>query len=228
MEVEACLAQGAHSGFDEARASAVFEALGVPVAPHQVIRGAADTVEVPFPVAVKLLSSAHTHKTELGGVVLGVADRDGVVDAVARIGDSLHERGVVAQGFLVQSMRSGVGEAVVGYRRDPEAGPLVTVGAGGRLTEIYRDVALRLAPVDLDTARAMIDEVKGFAAMRGFRGLPRGDLDALARAVCAVSRLALVGGSLVVEAEINPLIVGEEGAGVEAVDAVVVLAGRDR
>jgi acyl-CoA synthetase (NDP forming) len=228
MEVEARLAQGAVGGFDEARSSAVFEALGVPVAPHQVVRGAADTVEVPFPVAVKLLSSAHTHKTELGGVVLGVRDGAGVAQAVARISDSLQERGVVAQGFLVQSMRSGVGEAVVGYRRDPEAGALVTVGAGGRLTEIYRDVALRLAPVDLDTARAMIGEVKGFAAMRGFRGLPRGDLEALARAVCAVSRLALVEESLVLEAEINPLIVGEEGAGVEAVDAVVVLAERHR
>ena len=201
----------------------MFAALGVPVAPQQVIQGGDDDVRVAFPVAVKLLSAEVTHKTELGGVVLGVRDQAGVTRAVERIRAGTRERGADARAFLVQSMRSGVGEAVVGYRLDPEVGPLVTVGVGGRLTEIYRDVALRLAPVDVDTAKEMIAEVKGFDALRGFRGLPRGDLDALAQAVSAVSRLALIQDWPVTEAEINPVIVGEAGAGVAAVDAVVVL-----
>jgi acyl-CoA synthetase (NDP forming) len=221
------LAAGAHDGFDEARASAVFTALGVPVAPQQVLGGADEPVRVAFPVAVKLLSRSITHKTELGGVVLGVGDAAGVRDAIARIAAAAQAHGHSAQGYLVQSMRAGVGEAVVGYRRDAEAGALVSVGMGGRLTEIYKDVALRLAPVDVAGAREMIAEVKGFAALRGFRGLPRGDLEALAHAVAAVSRLALADAPRVREAEINPLIVGREGEGVVAVDAVLVLEPRD-
>jgi len=220
--VRAALAEGAAHGFDEARAGAVFAALGVPVAPAQVVHGAGEPVRVPFPVAVKLLSAALTHKTELGGVVLGVADEEGVARAVERIRAAAARAGVEAGPFLVQSMARGRGEAVVGYRLDPEVGPLVSVGAGGRLTEIYRDLAIRLAPVDLATARAMLDEVKGFAALRGFRGMPQGDLEALAHAVCAVSRLALLEHAPVAEAEINPLLVGAPGEGVTAVDAVVV------
>ena len=95
------------------------------------------------------------------------------------------------------------------------------VGAGGTLAEIYRDYALRLAPVTEDEAAAMIAEVKGLATIRGYRNLPRGDVAALARAVAALSRLALVAGQPVAEAEINPLIVQRDG--VVAVDGLVVL-----
>ena len=98
-------------------------------------------------------------------------------------------------------------------------GPLVMVAAGGILTEIYRDRSLRLAPVDLATAKEMIDEVRGFAALKGFRGRPKGDLDALADAIVAMSRLSEK--LAIVEAEINPLIVRTDG--VVAVDALVKL-----
>jgi hypothetical protein len=115
-------------------------------------------------------------------------------------------------------MESGLAEAIVGYRHDPLVGPLILVGAGGVLAEIYRDFALALAPVSEDEALAMIDRVKGFAVLRGYRKLPRGDLRALAKAVAAVSRLA---GTSVAEAEINPLIVKRDG--VVAVDALAVM-----
>jgi acyl-CoA synthetase (NDP forming) len=118
-------------------------------------------------------------------------------------------------------MESGLAEAIVGYRHDPLVGPIVLVGAGGTLAEIYGDFALRLAPVSEDDAAAMIEKVKGFAMLRGYRGLPLGDLRALARAVAAVSRLALVPGLPVAEAEINPLMVKADG--VVAVDALVVM-----
>ena len=126
-------------------------------------------------------------------------------------------------GVLVQRMESGLAEAIVGYRHDPLVGPIVLVGAGGMLAEIYRDYALRLAPVSEAEAEAMIAEVKGLATIRGYRNLPRGDLAALARAVAALSRLALVAGQPVAEAEINPLIVKRDG--VVAVDGLVVLKG---
>jgi hypothetical protein len=96
------------------------------------------------------------------------------------------------------------------------------VGAGGIMAELHRDTALRLAPVDEAEARAMIAEVKGLKPLAGWRGLPRGDLDALARAVVAASRLAALPG--VAEAEINPLIIHAEGQGVTVADAWVVPA----
>jgi succinyl-CoA synthetase beta subunit len=119
-------------------------------------------------------------------------------------------------------MISGIGEALVGYRVDRDVGPIVMTAAGGVFTEIYRDRSLRLAPVDRDTARDMIAEVRGFATLAGHRGKPGGDLDALAEAIVALSRLAF--DSSVVEAEINPLIVRPVGQGVIAVDALVRLA----
>jgi acyl-CoA synthetase (NDP forming) len=100
------------------------------------------------------------------------------------------------------------------------------VAAGGVLTEIYRDRALRLAPVDLETAHAMIVEVKALRILSGYRGRPAGDLDALAAAIVALSQLATRTHPLVVEAEINPLLVLERGKGVVAVDALVRLAGQ--
>jgi succinyl-CoA synthetase beta subunit len=122
---------------------------------------------------------------------------------------------------LVQPMMAGIGEALVGYRVDPDVGPLVMVAAGGIFTEIYRDRSLRLAPVDLEAARAMIAEVRGLRLLDGYRGKPRGDLDALAHAIVALSRLA--DDPSIAEAEVNPLIVGEAGEGVAAVDALVRL-----
>jgi len=118
-------------------------------------------------------------------------------------------------------MQRGLGEAILGYRVDPQVGPLVLIGAGGTLAEIYRDVALRPAPLTLAEALAMIDEVRGFAPLAGYRNAPRGDLAALAEAIVAFSALAAV--PEVREAEINPLIVKAEGQGVVGVDALLVL-----
>jgi succinyl-CoA synthetase beta subunit len=121
---------------------------------------------------------------------------------------------------LVQPMISGLGEALVGYRVDRDVGPLVMVAAGGVFTEIYRDRSLRLAPVDLATAQEMIAQVRGLAPLAGYRGLPAGDLAALAQAIVALSRLA-VDAPAIREAEINPLIVRPAGLGVVAVDMLV-------
>jgi hypothetical protein len=147
-------------------------------------------------------------------VVLNVASRqefESKTKALARKGEPL----------LVQRMEAGLAEAIIGYRDDPVVGPLVIVGSGGILAELYNDVVLRLAPVDEAEALEMIGKVKGFAALRGYRGLPRGDLGSLARALSALSRLALVPGRPVSEAEANPAIVRHNG--VVAVDALAVL-----
>jgi acyl-CoA synthetase (NDP forming) len=130
--------------------------------------------------------------------------------------------GAKVNGVLVQRMEKGLAEVILGYQRDPQVGPVVMLGAGGVLAEIYRDFALRLAPVTEDEALRMIEEVRGLAVIRGYRGLPRGDTAALARAVAAFSALAHV-ADRVVEAEVNPLIVKPEGEGVVAVDGLLVL-----
>jgi hypothetical protein len=109
----------------------------------------------------------------------------------------------------------------VGYRDDPLVGPVVLAGAGGVLAELYQDYVLRMAPVSVEEAEAMIAEVKGLALLRGYRNLPKGDVRALARAVAALSRLALVPGRPVAEAECNPIIVKAQGA--VAVDALLVM-----
>ncbi|MEQ8399072.1 acetate--CoA ligase family protein [Thalassobaculum sp.] len=211
---------------DEAAGLDLLDRLGVPTVERQHLE---QDAEVPagltYPVALKALSADLPHKTEAGAVALGLADR-AAVDA-ARV--AMRERLAVSapearlDGWLIQSMVRGVGEALMGYRLDPEAGPVITVGVGGIFAELYRDVAVRLAPVDLATARAMIGEVKGFAALAGWRGRPAGNLDALASAVVALSRLALDPERRVEEAEANPVIVTETGA--VAVDALVRIAG---
>jgi hypothetical protein len=169
-----------------------------------------------YPVALKAVSAEIAHKTEAGAVALNVADATALREAAsamrARLGDRI-------TGFIAQSMAKGVGEAILGYRRDPLVGPIVALGAGGVLAEVYRDVVLRLAPVNEAEAMAMIAEVKGLAPARGYRGMPKGDLVALARAIAAVSRLAAL--TSVTEAEINPLIILPEGQGVVMADALV-------
>ncbi len=199
---------------DERQALELFAALGIPTAESQVARAPEFSHTLPYPVAAKILAADVVHKTESGGVILGIAGRSEFDEKV---------RGMGAPQVLVQKMESGVAEAIVGYRDDPLVGPVVLVGAGGVLAEIYKDYALHLAPVNEAEACEMIAEVKGLRLICGYRNLPQGDLNALARAVAAISRLALVPGRPVAEAEINPLIVKRDGA--LAVDGLVVLKG---
>jgi len=206
---------------DEAQALLLLASLGIPVVEHAIARPPGYTHAIPYPVAAKALSAELPHKTEAGAVCLDIADR-AEFDRGVR---AMLERVPAARAVLVQKMESGLAEAIVGYRDDPVVGPIVLVGAGGALAEIYKDYALRLAPVSEEEAAAMIAEVKGLAAVRGYRGLPRGDVRALAQAVAALSRLALTSGRSVAEAEINPLIVKREGA--VAVDALVVMKEQD-
>ncbi len=154
--------------------------------------------------------------------MLNVADGAALVAACRRIRDNVAARSLRLTRVLVQPMISGIGEVLIGYRVDPDVGPLIMVAMGGLFTEIYRDRSLRLAPVDMAAAHEMIAEVRGLATLKGYRGKPKGDLDALARAIVVLSRLA--DDPAISEAEINPLIVRAAGEGVVAVDAVVRLA----
>jgi len=223
------LAAGRVNGFDERRAADLFAALGVPMAKSLAVpdakRIAAAVSEVGAPVALKILSADIPHKTEAGGVALGLPD--GATASVAaremerRV--RAHSPGAKLDGFLVQRMERGLAEAILGYRRDPLVGPTVTLGLGGVLAEIYKDASTRLAPVDEAEALEMIEEVRGLATIRGYRNLPKGDVAALARTIAAFSRLADPVLASVTEAEINPLLVKRDGEGVVAVDGLVLV-----
>ena len=212
---------------DELAAGALLDRLGIARAPSVALEvGIARAPPLPFayPVAVKVLCAEIAHKTDVGGVALGVADGDALLAAIRKVAATVAERspGARVARVLVQPMVSGLGEVLLGYRVDRDVGALIMVAAGGVLTEIARDRSLRLAPIDLATAHEMIAEVRSLIALAGYRGRPAGDLDALAHAMVALSRLA--DDASIAEAEINPLIVREAGEGVIAVDALVKLA----
>ncbi|MGQ3301971.1 acetate--CoA ligase family protein [Reyranella sp.] len=230
IDALAALEAGRASGFDERRAADFFAALGVPTAKSLAVpdvrRVAAAVGEVGVPVVLKILSADIPHKTEAGGVALGIPDAPTAAVAAREIEKRVkaHAPGARLQGFLVQKMERGLVEVILGYRRDPLVGPTVTVGLGGVLAEIYKDASTRLAPVDEGEAMQMIVEVKGLATICGYRNLPKGDVAALARTIAAFSALAHRQFAEVAEAEINPLLVKPDGEGVVAVDGLVVLS----
>jgi acetate---CoA ligase (ADP-forming) len=213
---------------NEQDACRVFAALGVPGAAAEVITSPEQPVTLEFPVVAKILSPDIAHKTEAGGVAVNIRGPEDLQRAAAGILQRVRatHAGARVNGILVQRMERGLAEVILGFRRDRQVGPVVVVGVGGVLAEVYRDLAVRLAPVTVDEARQMLEAVKGLAVIRGYRGLPRGDCEALARAVAAFSQLAAL-EPRVAEAEINPLLVRAEGEGVVAVDGLLVLADNE-
>lgn len=214
--------------FNEQEAGAVFEALGIPQAPMRFVTEAeeapAGAAEIGYPVAVKVVSSDLLHKTDAGGVVLNVNDSAGVDAATASIQLRISGTDPYAsiEGYLLQRMEAGLTEVLLGYRVDSLVGATVVLGMGGVLAEIYKDASVRLAPVTLEEAHEMIEEVSGLAIIRGYRSLPKGDIDGLATAVKAMSRLALIDDPQIVEAEVNPLIVKQQA--IVGVDGLLILA----
>lgn len=219
---EARRAAAETTDWDERKASRLFAALGVPVAECVVIPNEGVGTEiVSGPAAVKCLSPDILHKSDAGLIALNVAP-----DAVAGVADDIMRKARAAfpqarlEGVLVQKMETGLAEVILGYRKDPEVGPVVVLGMGGVTAELRPSISVRIAPVDWDTAREMIAEVPELRKLAGYRNLPKGDLAALAEAIVRFSRLAVVGGDIT-EAEINPLIIKEESYGVVAVDGLV-------
>ena len=227
---QACALLQAAQGdvLDEQQSLALFRALGVPVVSSLIIDPSAPPPALPFafPVAAKVLSRDITHKSDAGAVALEIASPAELGERTRALVAGARQRHPAAriEGVLVEPMERGIAEVLVGYRLDAQAGPVVTVGMGGTLAEIYRDYAVRVAPVSAPEAAAMIAEVRGLAVLRGHRGKPPGDLDALAEAVAALSTLASLSEPVVLEAEINPLIVRPAGQGAAAIDGVVRLA----
>jgi acetyltransferase len=200
----------------------LLDAYGIPRLAARVAESAADAAavaeDIGFPVAVKIVSPDIAHKTEVGGVVLGLRDARTVGEAAAAIlGRVARERPeAVIRGLLVEAMAPAGKEILLGGVRDGQFGPLVMVGLGGIYVEVFADTAARLAPVSAAEALVMLDELKTASLLRGARGEPPVDRDGLAAIVERFSQL-LVDLPELAEIEINPLMAGPDGA--VAVDA---------
>ncbi len=207
---------------------------GIPVTPWRFLAAgdtAADAAVSAWadlgggPVALKLDAAGLTHKTEAGAVLLGLGDEAAVRDGVSTLAGAAARAGAHLRGYLLEPMAPAGVEMIVGGRRDAIFGPAVLVGFGGILAEVLDDVALLLAPAPDAVIRRRLERLRGAALLRGVRGRPGVDLDALAGLVGAVGRL-LVADASIAEIDLNPVIAGPDGA--VAVDALVVLDGAAR
>lgn len=178
-----------------------------------------------YPVALKADSPDILHKTEAGVVRLNLRDESDVRDAYRDVMANAARNAPTAKisGALVQEMVSGGVEVIVGVSYDAQLGPMLLFGSGGVMVEVYNDIALRHCPIDRREALDMIAEVKGAKLLRGFRGKPAADVDALADALVRVSHLAVHFEGNLAELDVNPLMVLPAGQGVKAVDALLVL-----
>jgi len=203
-------------------ALALCAAFGLPVAEWAAVDsvGGALTAAgaIGYPVALKVLSPDLIHKSDVGGVALEIGNRRTLRATYDALLARVEERAphVYVTGVLVQQMLSGGWEVILGGRRDPSFGPVVMFGLGGVYVEVFGDVVFRLAPLTREGAVGMISDVRASRLLRGIRGEPPADLDALVEALLALSHL-LIECPEVVEIELNPLLVFERG--VAAVDA---------
>jgi acyl-CoA synthetase (NDP forming) len=201
----------------ERAAKAVLGKYGIKSPPERQAKNADEAVkaakELGYPVVLKADGEIE-HKTEAGAVKLNLQNAAEVQAACA---------GMTAAktGFLVQQMVKGGVELVVGIKRDPQCGPVLLVGLGGVLVEVLRDTALALAPVGKAQARRMLEGLKGFKLLQGYRGAPAADLDAVCEAVVRISEFAADHAGAVEEIDINPLLARSDGA--VALDALIVL-----
>jgi acyl-CoA synthetase (NDP forming) len=216
------------AAIDETEAKGVLARAGIPVMSERLVTSAdgaaAAASQIGFPVAMKIVSPDIAHKTEIGGVLLDVASADDVRRGYATLRAAAAEKAPAARvtGVAVAPMASEGVETILGVVQDPVFGPVVMFGLGGVFVETLRDVTFRAAPFGREEAHRMIGEVKGSALLRGTRGRPPADIDALADALAALSRLAAARRDDFAAIDINPFLVRREGRGAVALDALII------
>jgi acyl-CoA synthetase (NDP forming) len=216
---------------DEYESARLIAAYGVPCAGSRPAESADAAVtaaeELGGPVAVKLLSDRIEHKSDIGGVRLGLGDAGSVRKAALDLFRIARDAGIADARLLVQRMASAGTELIVGVKRDPVFGPVVVVGLGGVLVEALADSQVAVAPVDTDTARQLLLSLRGSRLLGALRGKPPRDVDAAAEVIARLSWLAVDLSEDVAELDVNPLLLGPHGDGVTAVDALALLSSRE-
>ncbi len=223
--VEAARASG-RTLLNEVESKQLLAEAGVPVVPTRLARSRAEAVriaqEIGLPAALKVVSPDITHKSDVGGVKIGLETSAQVRAAYDSIMSSTRAAAPTAtiEGVSVQSMAAPGVEVIVGATRDPQFGHVVMFGLGGVLVEMLRDVSMRLVPLEPRDARAMIREIKGLPLLQGYRQYAPCDLDSLEGVILSLSRF-LEARPEVRELDLNPVLCYPDG--LLAVDARVVL-----
>ena len=214
--------------FSEADSKALLRDAGIAL-PDEVLvaeKGGLDgaIARIGFPLVMKIQSPDIAHKSEVGGVRVNITTKGEAFLAWQALSDNArrHRPDAAIQGVLVGPMAKRGVEIIVGTLQDATFGPMVMVGLGGITTELFRDVVYRPAPVGVDEAAAMLEELKAVALLKGFRGAAKADIAALSQLIAQVSWLAARLRDQVSEIELNPVLLHAEGQGVTIVDALVV------
>jgi acetyltransferase len=226
--IEQALADG-REWLTEPEAKAVLAAYGIPVAVSRIVSGAEEAVAaanaIGFPVAVKILSPDITHKSDVGGVALGLTDAVQVRAAVEAMGVRIAKAAPKAriEGFVVQPMirRPNAHELILGASEDPQFGPVILFGHGGTAAEVIRDRALALPPLNMRLARDLMAQTRIHRLLTGYRDRPPADLDAVAVALIEMAQLAMDFAEIA-ELDVNPLLADQDG--VIALDARIRVA----
>ncbi|MBM3573793.1 MAG: CoA-binding protein, partial [Alphaproteobacteria bacterium] len=202
---------------------------GLPIVREERARTADEAAAIAkkfrVPVVVKIDSPDLPHKTDVGGVILGVATPADAAAAFDRTSESVRHKASHAQikGVLIAEMLRDGTELIIGMKRDSSFGPVVLLGLGGIFVEVLHAFTLRCAPFGIATARQMIAELPGHDILRGARGAEPRDVDALARFLVDFSRFAAASADLVREIDLNPVFVRPAGQGVVIADALMVI-----
>lgn len=211
----------------EPEAKAACIQYGIPTPSFRVATSAANAVafaeELGYPVVMKIVSPEIVHKTEVGGVAVGLSTSDTVRSAYFRMLDSCRVRRPDARlfGILVQKMAPESTQVIIGSATDPQFGHTILFGLGGIFAEVLKDVTSRIAPLDKPDAREMIREIKGYSILAGYRNSPPADQDAIANIILSASQL-VTENPQIDQMDLNPVMVYEHGAIV--VDARILLS----
>ena len=210
----------------ETEAKTVCMDYDIPVTRFRLAKNEAEAVElstsIGFPVVLKIVSADIIHKSDVGAVVVDIKNAKEVRNAYRQILDNVkkHNPGAKITGMLIQEMAPKGTEVIVGAIKDPQFGPALMFGLGGIFVEVLKDVTFRVAPVAEDEAAEMIQEVKAYPLLKGYRNTPPSDLKAITKILVNTSRLVM-DHLEIKELDLNPIMVYEKGA--KTVDARIIL-----
>jgi len=222
-----CIARG-KTRLGELDGIGILESYGFRVLPTKLAQtsqeAGAIAAEMGLPVVLKVVSEQILHKSDAGGVMVGLES----VEEVQQAFDTIVARGrayqadAVIEGVLIQKMAPAGTEVILGLNRYPVFGPLLMFGIGGIFVEVFQDVTFRLAPIGRNEARRMVRQIKGYKLLQGFRGRPKGDIETIEKCLVGLSNMA-INHPEIVELDINPLLVHAEGQGATAADCRMIL-----
>ncbi|MFH0711486.1 MAG: acetate--CoA ligase family protein [Candidatus Aenigmatarchaeota archaeon] len=207
---------------DEARQ--VLSEYGIPVVKSKVVKNLDEAVlaakELGFPLALKVISPDIIHKTDVGGVILNISDKENLEKSFFKMLSNLKKKTPKARikGFLVQEMVESGQEVIIGGKKDKQFDQVVMFGLGGIFVEVFDDVSFRVVPIEKKDAEEMIEDIKGYKILKGFRGREY-SIDSIVDILLQTSKL-LEENSEIVGLDLNPVLVWEDGA--VAVDARII------